>query len=145
MPKIAFLALVLPLLLAPVAPILAQETGSSTKPVNTPFELPESPLDDLFGKWLEGGQIDLKQAAQEGMNKAQKGLEQAAGQALGTAQEALEAELKRQASQAVEATKQKAETYVGGVVAVIKNSVMNIISQIKIFFVDLFRKNAPTN
>lgn len=142
---LAFLTILLPLLFAPVAPILAQETGSSTGAVKDTFDLPTSPLDGLLNKWLGGGQIDLKKAAQEGMTKAQGGLEQAAGQAVGKAQNAIADEISRQADQAIKEARQKAETYVGGVVAIIKATVNDMISGIKIFFTGLFTKPAPIN
>ena len=139
--KIALLVAVLAVLFAPGGLILAQETGSSTEPVNSTFELPTSPLDGLIKEWFGGS---LKDAAQEGMNKVQSGLEDAAGQAVDSAQEALKAELERQANQAVQSAREKAEGYVGGVVAIVKTSVNNLISKIKLFFTDLFKKPSPT-
>ncbi|MBU4142389.1 hypothetical protein KJ590_00105 [Patescibacteria group bacterium] len=142
MRKIAFVSLILPLLFAPVGSILAQETGSSTEAVNTTFELPKTPLDDIINKWLGGGSI--KEAAQEGMTKAQSGIKEATGQALGTAQDTIKDEISRQAEKAIQDAKKKTETYVGGVVATVKTAINDLITKIKSFFTDLFKKPAPT-
>ncbi len=143
MRKIAFVALILPLLFASGGPILAQETGSSTETVKDAWELPKTPLDDFIKEWFGGGK--LKEAAQEGMTKAQSGLKEATGQALGAAQNAIKDEISRQANQAIQGAKQKAETYVGGVVTTVKTAVNNLIVKIKsFFFTDLFKKPAPT-
>lgn len=142
MRKIAFVSLILPLLLAPVGSILAQETGSSTEAVKDAWELPSSPLDDLINKWLGGGSI--KEAAQSGMTKAQSGIKEATGQALGTAQDAIKDEISRQANQAIQGARQKAESYVSRVVTTVKAAINDLITKIKSFFTDLFKKNAPT-
>jgi len=142
MPKIAFVALILPLLLASFSPILAQEQLSITEAVNSTFELPTSPLDGLINDWLGGDK--LKDTVQQGMNNAQTGLEQAAGQALGTAQEAAKDEITKQANQAVQGAKETAQTYVGRVVAIIKENISGAINKIKSFFIDLFKKPAAT-
>src|SRR3989344_6575780 len=138
MPKIAIIALILPLLLASFSPILAQEQLSITEAVNSTFELPTSPLDGLINEWFGGGK--LKDTVQQGMNNAQTGLEQAAGQALGTAQEAAKDEITKQANQAVQGAKETAQTYVGRVVAIIKENISGAINKIKSFFIDLFKK-----
>lgn len=137
MSKITLLALVLALIFAPKALIFAQETGVNTAPAF----IPEMPFDDLINKLLGGS---FKDWVQRGMNQAQTGLENAAGQAADTAQDALQAELQRQAGSAVQTAKKTATEYVGGVVAIIKNFISEIISKIKIFFSDLFKKSTPT-
>ncbi len=142
MRKIAFVALILPLLFAPFGQILAQETGSSTEAVNIPFELPKTPLDDFIKEWFGKGK--LKDAAQQGMIKAQTELEKAVGQALGTAQTAAKDEISKQANQAVQGTKEKIQGYVGGVVTMVKTAINDLIARIKLFFSDLFKSNAPT-
>lgn len=142
MHKIAFVGLTLSLIFAPLGSILAQEAASSTPAVNPAVDLPSLPLDDFFNKFLKGG--SLKEAAQDGMNKAQTGLQDAAGQALGTAQDAIKDEINKQADQAVQGARQKAETYIGGVVANVQGVIMTMANKIKIFFVELFQSPAPT-
>ena len=149
MPKIAFLALstlgglaVLPLLFAPIAPILAQETGSGTEAVKDTFDLPTSPLDGLIKEWFSG--LNIKEKAQSGMTKAQSELEDAARQGIGSAQDAAKAEIAKQTSQAIQGARQKAEAYVGEVVATVKTGINNLITNIKSFFTDLFKKPSPT-
>ena len=142
MRKIALLLVVLPLIIAPFSPVLAQETGSSTDVVNPAVQLPTSPLDGLINEWFGGGK--LKDTVQGGMNQAQTGLEQAAGQALGSAQEAAKDEITKQANQAVQGAKEQAQGYVGKVVAIIKENISGAIEKIKSFFIDLFKKPAAT-
>lgn len=142
MPKLAFIALLLPLLLAPLGSVLAQETASSTPAVNPAFELPKTPLDDAINKWFGDGK--LQEAAQEAMKKAQSELQNVAGQAVDTAKDAAQAEIERQADLTIQGAREKAEGYVGGVVSIVKNAINDFISKIKSFFSDLFAKEAST-
>ena len=83
MPRIALITLILlPLLFASLAPVLAQETASSTEAVNYTggFELPTSPADEFIKKWLIEGKLKAK--VQGWMNDTQTGLQDAAEQAL---------------------------------------------------------------
>ena len=140
--KTALMLAVMALIIAPLASVLAQETGSSTEAVKDTFELPKTPLDDFIKEWFGGGK--LKDAAQQGMIKAQTELEKAAEQALGTAQTAAKDEISKQANQAVQGTKEKIQGYVGGVVTIVKTAISNLITNIKLFFKELFSKKPAT-
>lgn len=143
--KITLILAIMAMLLAPKALILAQEASSSTGQAELPDltkMMPGSPLDDLMNKWLGGGTI--KDAVQSGMNKAQQELEALPGKALDKTREAAKTELQSQAQKAALGVQKKTEGYVGGVVAIIKQKISDIVGNIKLFFKDLFRKKTPT-
>lgn len=120
--------------LAPLSGAEAQEGSPTPSPSENWLEmpLPAGPLDP----WLE----KLKAGAQDLMNQAQNGLQQAAGQASESAQQAIKDEISRQANQASQEAKKGITAAVERVVAQIKSQIGEIISNIKIFWQELYWK-----
>ncbi|TSC53391.1 MAG: hypothetical protein LiPW39_297 [Parcubacteria group bacterium LiPW_39] len=140
MPKSLAFILVSTLLITLKAPnfaysaVLAQESSPMPSPSENWLEmpLPAGPLDP----WLE----KLKGGAQDLMNQAQKELQQGAGKASESAQQAVKDEISRQASQASQEAKKGISAAVERVVTQIKSKIGEIISNIKIFFQELYWK-----
>lgn len=121
--------------LVPLSGTLAQEGSPTPSPSENWVEMPSLPAGPL-DPWLD----KLKGGAQNLMNQTQNGLQQAASKASESAQQAAKDEISRQANQASQEVKKGITAAVERVVAQIKSQIGEIISNIKIFWQELYWK-----
>jgi len=121
--------------LVPLSGTLAQEGSPTPSPSENWLEMPSLPAGPL-DPWLD----KLKAGAQDLMNQAQNQLQQGANKASESAQQAVQDEISRQASQASQEAKKGISAAVERVVTQIKSQIGEIISNIKIFWQELYWK-----
>jgi len=146
MRKIALIALLLTILLAPKGFILAQEALPSAEPSQSPsnpqIELPTSPLDPFIKEWITEGK--LQSEAQKVMNNIQNQAAEGFKDTSGQVQTAAKDEISRQVDKELNDAKQGVQGYVQGLVGEIKKVVTDLIENIKIFFRNIFDRTPTT-